>query len=71
MIVAMLYFNAVMKQRLQLRKGLTTLQCFREILSEEGMRGLYRSYPLTVAMNMPFASCVITVNENLKTMIKP
>lgn len=71
MIVAMLYLNAVMKQRLQLRKGLTTLQCFREILSEEGMRGLYRSYPLTVAMNMPFASCVITVNENLKTMIKP
>ena len=37
----------------------------------EGMGGLYRSYPITVAMNMPFAAGVICTNENLKTLIKP
>lgn len=43
----------------------------RGILAEEGIRGLYRSYPVTVAMNIPYASCVVTVNENLKTYFKP
>ena len=33
--------------------------------------GLYRSYPVTVIMNIPFASCVVTVNENMKTLLKP
>ena len=35
------------------------------------MRGLFRSYPLTVLMNVPFMSVVVCVNENLKTYIKP
>jgi len=35
------------------------------------MRGLYRSYPLTVGMNIPFASVVVCCNENLKTFLKP
>jgi len=61
----------VMKQRLQLCKNLTVSQCFKDIMREEGLRGLYRSYPLTVCMNIPFASCVVCVNENLKTIFKP
>ena len=60
-----------MKQRLQLCKYLTVTQCFKDIIRDEGLRGLYRSYPLTVSMNIPFASCVVCVNENLKTVIRP
>lgn len=32
---------------------------------------LYRSYPVTVCMNIPFAMTVVCVNENLKTYFKP
>ena len=35
------------------------------------MRGLYRSYRVTVIMNVPFASTVVSLNENLKTYFKP
>lgn len=35
------------------------------------MRALYRSYPVTVSMNIPFATTVVCVNENLKTYIRP
>ena len=40
-------------------------------MREEGVKGLYRSYPLIVSMNIPFASCVVCVNENLKTVVRP
>lgn len=44
----------------------------KDILREEGFtRGLYRSYFLTVGMNVPFASCVVCINENMKTYIRP
>ena len=32
---------------------------------------MYRSYPVTVTMNIPFATTVVCVNENLKTYVKP
>lgn len=32
---------------------------------------LYRSYPLTVFMNIPYMSMVVCTNENLKTALKP
>ena len=35
------------------------------------MIGLYRSYPITVFMNIPFTSALVCVNENLKTFFKP
>jgi len=50
---------------------MTVLQAFKQILKEGGMRSLYRSYPITVAMNIPFATSVVTVNENLKTLLRP
>ena len=40
-------------------------------MRDDGIRGLYRSYPITVFMNIPFNSVVVCVNENLKTMFKP
>mmetsp|Transcript_17014 Transcript_17014/g.26255 ORF Transcript_17014/g.26255 Transcript_17014/m.26255 type:complete len:203 (+) Transcript_17014:233-841(+) len=61
----------VIKQRLQLCKSLTATQCIRNILTEEGIWGLYRSYPLTVFMNIPYTSMVVCVNENMKTLIRP
>jgi solute carrier family 25 iron transporter 28/37 len=44
---------------------------FKQIIKDEGFKGLYRSYPVTVTMNVPYAMVVITVNENLKTYVKP
>jgi len=41
------------------------------VLKEDGIKGLYKSYPITVAMNIPFASVVVCGNENFKTYIKP
>lgn len=61
----------VVKQRMQLCKNLKAIQCISNIIREEGTLGLYRSYPLTVMMNIPFMSVVVCVNENLKTLIRP
>jgi solute carrier family 25 iron transporter 28/37 len=65
-----LHFKAI-KQRLQLCNTLTARQAFRDILKEGGIKMLYKSYPITVLMNVPFASTVVCCNENLKTMTKP
>lgn len=44
----------------------------RDIVKEEGgVKALYRSYPVTVLMNIPFATTVVCVNENLRTWLKP
>ena len=48
---------------------MTARECITSILKEEGIMGLYRSYPITVMMNIPFASVVVATNENLKTKI--
>ena len=61
----------VMKQRMQLCKHLKARQCIRNVLSDEGIKGFFRSYPLTVLMNVPFMSMVVCINENGKTYIKP
>ncbi len=47
------------------------MQCLKGIVKDEGVLALYRSYPVTVGMNIPFATTVVCVNENLKTYIKP
>lgn len=56
---------------MQLCKNLKAQQCIRDVIKNEGIKGLYRSYPLTIIMNVPFMSVVVCVNENLKTLIKP
>ena len=40
-------------------------------MKDDGFKGLYRSYPITVMMNIPFAAIVVCVNENMKTWIQP
>jgi solute carrier family 25 iron transporter 28/37 len=61
----------VIKQRLQLCKQLNARSAIRNIMRDDGLKGLYRSYPITVFMNIPFQSIVVSTNENLKTWIKP
>lgn len=61
----------VVKQRMQLCKNLKATRCIKDILRSEGIYGLFRSYPLTVMMNVPFMSVVVCINENMKTFIKP
>ena len=61
----------VIKQRMQLSNNLKATECVRDILRDEGMHGLYRSFPLTVLMNAPFMAIVVCVNENLKTQLRP
>lgn len=40
-------------------------------MDQDGIRGLYRSYPVTVVLNIPFMAVVVTANENFKTIFKP
>ena len=41
------------------------------MIEKEGIAALYRSYPITVVMNIPFSMCFMVVNENLKTAVQP
>lgn len=50
---------------------MTAVQCVKNIIKDEGLWALYRSYPVTVCMNIPFAMTVVCVNENLKTYFQP
>lgn len=60
----------VIKQRMQLNE-LSTFACIRKTIREEGVKALYRSYPITVMMNVPFAFAIVSANENIKVFAKP
>lgn len=59
----------VVKQRLQLGyyRGIT--HCVSTMLREEGALGFFRSYPTTLAMNVPYAAVAVATNESLKRII--
>ena len=61
----------LIKQRMQLCKNLSFTQTVKNVVNAEGPTGLFRSYPITVFMNIPYQAVVVCVNENLKTIIKP
>lgn len=58
------------KQRMQLNSQ-SAFQCLKKTISEEGFRALYRSYPITLLMNVPFAFAIVSANENIKVFVKP
>jgi len=56
----------VVKQRMQLGAYRNTGDCLRSTLRGEGVRGLYRSVPTTLALNVPFGGVFVASNESLK-----
>jgi solute carrier family 25 iron transporter 28/37 len=58
------------KQRMQLNR-MSAFACIKKTISEEGFRALYRSYPITIMMNVPFAFAIVSANENIKVYAKP
>jgi solute carrier family 25 (mitochondrial iron transporter), member 28/37 len=61
----------VVKQRLQLGYYTGVTNCIRTIVKEEGVTAFYRSYPTTVAMNVPYAAVVVATNESMKKILNP
>jgi len=59
----------VVKQRMQLGCYRGVYDCLGSILRLEGLSGLYRSMPTTLAMNLPFGSVLVAANESIKTCL--
>lgn len=59
----------VLKQRLQLGYYNGLLHAAVTVVREEGVKALFKSYPTVVAMNIPYAATVVTVNEALKSAL--
>lgn len=56
----------VVKQRMQLGVYRNAGDCLRSVIWREGLWGLYRSMPTTLAMNVPFGSILVASNESTK-----
>lgn len=61
----------LIKQWMQLDKTLNFRKVLSDIFAHDGFKTLFRSYWVTVLMNMPNAAALVTTNENLKVLIKP
>lgn len=59
------------KQRLQLGHYGGTTQGLRHVVRHEGWRGLYRSFPVTLATNVPYGAVMVSTNEFLKSILRP
>ena len=54
------------KQRMQLGYYKSSFHCIKTILKEEGIKSLYRSFPTTVVMNLPYGCIMVATNESVK-----
>ena len=61
----------VIKQRLQLGYYNGVFNSIKHIIQTEGIGALWRSYPTTLLMNIPYAAVVVATNESLKTFWRP
>ncbi|GMH55413.1 hypothetical protein TL16_g01900, partial [Triparma laevis f. inornata] len=59
------------KQRLQLGYYKGVRHCVKSMLKSEGPFSLYRSFPTTLAMNVPYGFIMVASNESLKKVINP
>eukprot|EP01029_Cantina_marsupialis_P009478 TRINITY_DN2205_c1_g1_i1.p1 TRINITY_DN2205_c1_g1~~TRINITY_DN2205_c1_g1_i1.p1 ORF type:complete len:351 (+),score=84.72 TRINITY_DN2205_c1_g1_i1:110-1162(+) len=59
----------VIKQRLQLGFYNNVPDAMRTIIRTEGLKAFYVSYPITLAMNVPFAALMVAANESSKTIL--
>jgi len=60
----------LVKQRMQLGAYSSIGETLRHVSRHEGLGALYRSMPTTLAMNMPFGSVLVAVNESLKLHLR-
>ncbi|CAG8650615.1 17718_t:CDS:2 [Funneliformis caledonium] len=60
----------VLKSKLQSRNGINTLQMSKLILKNEGIRGFFRGYLLTLAVYVPHTMIYFVVYEKCKTWSK-
>lgn len=56
----------VAKQRLQLGRHSGPLDCVLSVWKQEGLRGFYRSLPVTLAMNIPYTGMLVACNDSLR-----
>jgi len=61
----------VVKQRMQLGYYNSLSHCVSTIIRTEGITALYRSLPLTVSMNIPYAAILVAVNESMRVVLQP
>ena len=61
----------VVKQRLQLGYYTSVGACVRAMVRAEGVRALWRSYPTTLALNIPYSGAAVMVNESAKRWLAP
>ncbi len=61
----------MVKQRLQLGYYKGVAHCVRSIVAADGAASLWRSFPATLAMNVPYAAAVVAANESAKTLLAP
>jgi len=61
----------MVKQRLQLGYYKGVFHCVRSIVAQDGAASLWRSFPATLAMNVPYAAAVVAANESAKTLLAP
>ena len=59
------------KQRMQLGYYKNVLHCIRSVAAKEGVRAFYLSMPTTLAMNLPYGSVMVAVNESARKLISP
>lgn len=59
------------KQRLQLGHYGGMGHGLRHVLAHEGWPGLYRSFPVTLATNVPYGMIMVSTNEFLKALLRP
>jgi solute carrier family 25 (mitochondrial iron transporter), member 28/37 len=56
------------KQRMQLGYHSGVLEAIKSIVSNESYIALYRSFPVTLATNIPYGMIMVTTNETCKTL---
>lgn len=56
----------VVKQRMQLGQSHSMLKCIGSIVENEGYFAFYRSFPVSLALNIPFGITFMSCNEELR-----
>mmetsp|Transcript_23997 Transcript_23997/g.24586 ORF Transcript_23997/g.24586 Transcript_23997/m.24586 type:complete len:354 (-) Transcript_23997:61-1122(-) len=61
----------VIKQRMQLGYHQNIYDCGKSIIQLEGVSAMYRSFPTTLLMNIPYGCIMVSTNESLRKVLNP